>query len=58
MNIITFMGGSRATYESPATKVIEVKTSGLFMTSEVTKGAATINSLTNVDDYATDSWSD
>ncbi len=58
MKIITFMGGSRATYESPATKVIVIKTTGIFLTSKVTKGAATIGSLTIVDDYANDAWED
>ncbi len=57
MKIITYMRGSRATYESPKTRVIEVKLNGnmMLLNSDGTTGSATLNALEE-EDYSNTSW--
>ena len=56
MKTITFMGGSRATYESPATREIVIQLSTRILDNSYS--SSTIQSLTNGDVTASDEWSD
>ena len=56
MKQLTFMGGSRETYESPATRIIVINLSTRILDNSFT--SSNIQSLTNGSVTATDEWSD